>query len=52
MGDNRPRSSDSRIWGVLPEKNIVGRALLRLFPVDRIDLFPGEIAEKEFEGHN
>lgn len=44
MGDNRPASSDSRIWGVLPRENIVGRALIRLFPVGRTAIFPGSVA--------
>lgn len=33
LGDNRTASSDSRVWGILPAKNIVGRALLRVFPL-------------------
>jgi signal peptidase I len=43
MGDNRPKSSDSRVWGLLPEKNIMGRAFLRLLPADQITLYPGAV---------
>ncbi len=41
MGDNRPESSDSRVWGVLPRKNIVGRAFVRLLPIDKLSILPG-----------
>jgi len=43
MGDNRPESSDSRIWGPLDKKFITGRAFVRLLPFNKISLFPGEI---------
>lgn len=34
MGDNRPGSSDSRSWGPLTGKNIIGKAWLVYFPFD------------------
>ncbi len=45
LGDNRAGSSDSRIWGSLPKRNIIGKPILRLFPFNKIDFMPGEIAE-------
>lgn len=41
LGDNRPNSSDSRVWGPLPRKNIVGRVDVRLFPITKLGFFPG-----------
>jgi signal peptidase I len=38
MSDNRQHSSDSRYFGPVPKNNIVGKALLRLFPFDRLGL--------------
>jgi signal peptidase I len=42
MGDNRGASFDSRAWGPVDKKYIIGRPLIRLFPLDKISLFPGE----------
>lgn len=42
LGDNRRASSDSRVWGPLPEKYIVGRALVRVLPLGEVEFFPGE----------
>ena len=41
LGDNRPRSADSRVWGALPKENILGRAYLRLLPLNTIGYLPG-----------
>lgn len=38
LGDNRLASSDSRRWGSLPRKNIVGRVFLRLWPLNSISI--------------
>ena len=39
LGDNRPRSSDSRLWGTLPKDDIVGRAWVRAWPINRMSIF-------------
>ncbi|MDP3962586.1 MAG: signal peptidase I [bacterium] len=41
MGDNRSESSDSRIWGPLERKYIVGRPAVSLFPLSKIEVLPG-----------
>ncbi len=43
MGDNRSVSYDSRSWGVLTKEHIQGRVILRLYPFNQINLFPGSL---------
>lgn len=43
LGDNRAASADSRYWGTLPEKNIIGRPIIRFFPPA---VFPGDYSKK------
>ena len=42
LGDNRLESADSRYWGPLKRDRIEGRALIRLFPLNKIDWLPGD----------
>ncbi len=36
LGDNSPESSDSRDWGLVPERLLLGRALMVYFPLERM----------------
>jgi signal peptidase I len=43
LGDNRPVSSDSRVWGSLKKEYIVGKPVVRLYPFREIDFLPGKV---------
>ncbi len=49
MGDNRFVSYDSRYWGPITNEEIQGRVLLRLYPFNKIEFFPGI---KEYKNNN
>jgi len=38
LGDNRDNSNDSHMWGLLPERNVVGRALAVYWPLSDFGL--------------
>jgi len=38
LGDHRDESADSRVFGLIKRDEIVGRAWLRAFPVNKLDL--------------
>ncbi len=39
LGDNRNNSSDSRYWGILNEDLIIGKVMLRAWPVQDLKIF-------------
>lgn len=40
LGDNRPVSSDSRVWGVVPRSDIIGRVYFRAWPFSTAEVIP------------
>ncbi len=47
MGDNRSGSSDSRYWGPVKRKLMVGKVLVRLLPVNKVNVWPGYYKQTE-----
>ncbi len=39
LGDNRTASSDSRVWGILPADDIVGKLWARVYPLSSAGFF-------------
>ena len=42
LGDNSENSYDSRMWGPVPRKNIVGRVTRIYWPLDRVNALGGK----------
>jgi signal peptidase I len=40
MGDNRPSSLDSRSFGPVRAERIIGRVVMRYWPLDKIEIYP------------
>lgn len=40
IGDNRPASSDSREWGLITRKEIIGKVFFRYWPATEIGIYP------------
>jgi len=38
FGDHRSNSSDSRAYGPIPTASVIGRAILRYFPIDLLTI--------------
>lgn len=38
MGDNRPGSSDSREWGFVPDKSVIGESFFVYWPLNKMEI--------------
>lgn len=48
MGDNRDNSQDSRVWGLLPVKNVTGKLVLRWYSNEPGNIFKARLSRIGF----
>lgn len=47
LGDNRQASFDSRKWGPLPQKNLIGKVILKVWPLEFIKIKQSKITNEK-----
>lgn len=49
MGDNRAQSADSRLWGPVPKQDLIGRPIIRAWP---LGFLPGDYSKSVVANNN